>query len=37
MDIKVLDLSNFDINDIDDSTDIGETQDNIFFHNALYT
>jgi hypothetical protein len=37
MDIKVLDLSNFDINDIDDSTDIGETQDNIFFSYPYYT
>lgn len=37
MDIKVLDLSNFDINDIDNCTDIGESQDNIFFSYPYYS
>ena len=37
MDIKVLDLSDFDINEIDDTIDIGDTQDNIFFSYPYYS
>ena len=37
MDVKVLDLSDFDINEIDNPTDIGESQDNIFFSYPYYS
>lgn len=37
MDIKVLDLSNFDINEIDNSIDIGDSDDNVFFSYPYYT
>ena len=37
MDVKVLDVSDFDINEIDNPTDIGESQDNIFFSYPYYS